>query len=83
MNPKPQEIFVHTFVDAIFTYMLQVKDKKQTINNKIDVLTHIKTYYKCYETTKNGSLHIYSLLWFYDSLDLNTFVQMLCDNEGF
>jgi uncharacterized protein YihD (DUF1040 family) len=28
-------------------------------------------------------LHIYSLLWFYDSLDLNTFVQMLCDNEGF
>jgi hypothetical protein len=35
MNPKAQVIFVHTFVDVIFTYMLQVKDlkkkKKKTI----------------------------------------------------
>ncbi len=44
---------------------------------------HIKTYYKCYETTKNGSLHIHSLMWLNDSLDLNTLIHMLCDNEGF
>jgi len=30
MNPKAQAIFVHTFVDAIFTYILQMKDKNQT-----------------------------------------------------
>jgi len=28
MNLKAQAIFVHTHVDAIFTYMLQMKDKK-------------------------------------------------------
>jgi hypothetical protein len=28
MNPKAQAIFVHKLVYAIFTYMLQVKDKK-------------------------------------------------------
>ncbi len=27
-NPKAQAIFVHTLVDANFTYMLQVQDKK-------------------------------------------------------
>jgi hypothetical protein len=47
------------------------------------VFGHIKAYYKCYETTKNGSLHIHSLLWFNDSSDPNTLVHMLCDNEGF
>ncbi len=47
------------------------------------MLNHIKAYYRCYETTKNGSLHIHSLLWLDDSLDPNTLVQMLCDNEGF
>ncbi len=44
---------------------------------------HIKIYYKCYETTKNGSLHIHSLMWLNDSLDFNTLIHMLCDNEGF
>jgi hypothetical protein len=29
MNMKAQVIFVHTLVDAIFTYMLQVKDKNK------------------------------------------------------
>jgi hypothetical protein len=73
MNSKAQAIFVHTLVDAIFTYMLQVKDKK-TKNKQIGVLGHIKTYYGCYETTKNGSMHIHSLLWFNNSHDPNTLV---------
>jgi hypothetical protein len=47
------------------------------------VFGHIKIYYKCYETTKNGSLHIHSLMWLNDSLDFNTLIHMLCDNEGF
>ncbi len=29
------------------------------------------------------NLHIHSLLWLNDSLDLNTLVHMLCDNESF
>jgi len=29
MNLKAHAIFVHTLVDAIFTYMLQVKDKNK------------------------------------------------------
>jgi hypothetical protein len=44
------------------------------------VFSHIKAYYGCSETTKNG---IHSLLWLNDSLDPNTLVPMLCDNEGF
>jgi hypothetical protein len=63
--------------------MLQVKDKKQIINNKIGVLAHIKAYYECYEIIENGSLHIYSLLWLNGSPNPDTTVQMLCDNEGF
>jgi len=47
------------------------------------VHSHIKAYYGCYETTKNGSLHIHSLLWFDDSPYPNTLAQMLFDNEGF
>jgi hypothetical protein len=83
MDLKAQSIFVHTLVNAIFTYMLSMKDKKQTINNKIGVLAHIKAYYGCYETSKNGSLHMYSLLWLNDSSYPNTLVQMLFNNEGF
>jgi hypothetical protein len=63
--------------------MLQVKDKKQIINNKIGVLVHIKAYYECYEIIENRSLHIYSLLWLNGSPNPDTTVQMLCDNEGF
>jgi hypothetical protein len=47
------------------------------------VLNHIKAYYAYHKTTKNGSLHIHSLLWFNDSPDPNTLVHMFCDNEGF
>jgi hypothetical protein len=65
--------------------MLQMKDNNNNNNNNnnIGVPKHIKASYGCYKTSKNGSLHIHSLLWLNDSLDLNTLVHMLCDNEGF
>ncbi len=44
---------------------------------------HIKTYYRHYETTKNGSLHIHTLLWFNDSPYPNTLIQLLHDDEEF
>jgi hypothetical protein len=31
INPKAQAIFVHTVVNVIFKYMLQVKNKKQSL----------------------------------------------------
>jgi hypothetical protein len=31
INPKAQAIFVHIFVNVIFKYMLQVKERKKTI----------------------------------------------------
>ncbi len=47
------------------------------------MLKHIKTYYGCYETVKNGSLHIHTLLWFNDSPDPNTLIQTLRDDDFF
>ncbi len=44
---------------------------------------HIKTYYGCYQTVKNGSLHIHTLLWLNDSPYLNTLIQTLRDDENF
>jgi hypothetical protein len=38
------------------------RQKTFTINNKIGVLGHIKVYYGCYETTKNGSLHTFIVM---------------------
>jgi hypothetical protein len=63
--------------------MLQVKSKKQISNNNVGVFEHIKTYYGCYEAAKNGSLHIHTLLWFNDSLDSNTMIQTLRDDDFF
>jgi hypothetical protein len=47
------------------------------------VLGHSQVYCRCYEITKNGSLHIHSLLWLNDSPYLDILVHMICDNEGF
>ncbi len=44
---------------------------------------HIKTYYKCYEIAKNGSLHTHTLLLLKDSLNPNTLIQLLHDDEEF
>jgi hypothetical protein len=63
MNLKAQIAFVHIIVNVIFKYMLQVKDTKHLFDNKVGRLNHIKACYGCYhETTKNGILHIHTLL---------------------
>ncbi len=41
--------------------MIQVKNTKQLINENTSVFGQIKAYYGCYETTKNGSLHIFPI----------------------
>jgi hypothetical protein len=64
-------------------HVISEKKNKNKKNKKIDLLNHIKAYYGCYRIAKNGSLHVHSLLWLNDSLDPNTLVHMLCDNEGF
>jgi hypothetical protein len=43
----------------------------------------IKAYYGCYETIKNGSLHIHTLLWLNNSPYPNTLIQTLHDDESF
>ncbi len=43
----------------------------------------IKSYYGCYETMKNGSLHIHTLLWLNNSPRPNKLIQTLHDNESF
>jgi hypothetical protein len=51
-NPNAQAIFIHTIVNVIFKYMVQVKDTKHLFDNNVGVLGHIKTYYnvmKIYE----------------------------------
>jgi hypothetical protein len=83
INPKVQAIFVDIIVNVIFKYMLQVKNTKDLSNNNFGVIGHIKAYYGCYETTKNGSLHMHTLLWFNDSPNPNTLVQTLLDDEIF
>jgi hypothetical protein len=82
-NPKAQAIFVYTIVNVIFKYMLQVKNTKDLSNNNFGVLGHIEAHYGCYETTKNGSLHIHTLLWLNDFLDPNTLIQTLLDDDIF
>jgi hypothetical protein len=52
-------------------------------NTNASVFDHIKTYYKCYEIVKNGSLRIHTLLLLKDSLDPNTVIQLLHDDEEF
>jgi hypothetical protein len=63
--------------------MIQVKNTKQLINENTSFFGQIKTYYGCYETTKNGSLHIHTLLWLNNSPYPNTLIQTLCDDESF
>jgi len=63
--------------------MIQVKNTKQLINENTSVFGHIKAYYGCYETTKNGSLHIHTLLWLNNSPYPNTLIQTLRDDESF
>jgi hypothetical protein len=57
--------------------------KKQLIYENIGVFGQIKGYYGCYETMKNGSLHIHTFLWFNNSPHPNTLIQTLHDNERF
>jgi hypothetical protein len=76
---KAQAIFIHTIVNVIFKYMLQVKNTHDLSNKNVDVPSHIKAHYGCYETTKNDSLYIHILLWFNDFLNSNTFIQTLHD----
>jgi hypothetical protein len=52
INPKAQAIFVHTIVNVIFKYMLQIKNTLDLSNNNFGVFSHIKAHYGCYETTK-------------------------------
>jgi len=47
------------------------------------VFGQIKAYYGCYETTKNDSLHIRTLLWLNNSPYPNTLIQTLRDDESF
>jgi len=49
----------------------------------IGVFGHIKVHYGCYKTTKNGHLHIHTLLCFNNFPDPNTFIQALQDDEIF
>jgi hypothetical protein len=60
-----------------------VKNTKDLSNNNFGTFNHIKTHYGCYETAKNGSLHIHTLLWLNDFLYPNTLVQTLLDDEIF
>jgi hypothetical protein len=83
INPKAQTIFVHTIVNVILKYMLQVKNKKELSNNNFGVLDHIKPHYGCYKTIKIGSLHMHTLSWLNDYLDPNTLLQTLLDYEIF
>jgi hypothetical protein len=83
INSKVQAIFVHIIVDVIFKYMLQVKNTKDLSNNNFGVIGHIQAYYGCYETVKNGNLHMHTLLWFNDSPNPNTIVKTLFDDEIF
>ncbi len=63
INPKAQVIFIHTIVNAIFKYIMQLNENtKKLSNNNIEVFGHIKAHYDYYETTKNGNLHIHTLL---------------------
>jgi GH35 family endo-1,4-beta-xylanase len=52
-------------------------------NNNVGVFGHIKAHHGCYKMTKNGSLHIHTLLWHNDSLDPNTLMQALHDAKIF
>jgi hypothetical protein len=45
------------------------------------MLRHIKAYYGCYETIKNGGFHIHTLLYHFDSPNPNTLIQTLRDDE--
>jgi hypothetical protein len=83
INPKAQAIFVHIIVNVIFKYMLQVKYTKNLSNNNFGVLSHIKVHYGCYEIVKNGSLHIYTLLWLNDYPNPKTFIRTLHDDKIF
>jgi hypothetical protein len=84
INKKTQAIFVHTIVNVIFKYMLQVKNIDDLFNNNVGVFGHIKVHYGCYKTTKNGNLHtIHTLLCFNNFLDPNTLIQALQDDEIF
>jgi hypothetical protein len=64
---KAQAIFVHTIVNVIFKYMLQVKNTKDLFDKNVGVPSHIEIHYGCYETTKviaYISTHYYGLMIF-------------------
>jgi hypothetical protein len=44
INPKTQAIVLHTFINVVFKYILQVKDYKMIINTNASVFDHIKIY---------------------------------------
>jgi len=83
INPKVQAIFVHTILNPIFKYMLQVKNTNNLSNNNFGVFSHIKVYYGCYETIKNGNLCIHTLLWLNDYPNPKTLIQTLHDDKIF
>ncbi len=47
------------------------------------ILGHIQTYYGCYETTLNGSLHIHILLWNANAPNSNELLQKFKNDEQF
>jgi hypothetical protein len=42
INPKARAIFVHTIVNVIFKYILQMKNTKDLFNNNFGALVHKK-----------------------------------------
>jgi hypothetical protein len=73
---------MHTLVNVILKHAASLIFFKKS-NNNVGMFRHIKTYYRCYEIAKNGSLHIHTLLWFNDSPYLNTLIQTSHDDENF
>jgi hypothetical protein len=67
-NERCKYATIYSKVQAIFVHI---------------IINVILKYYGCYETTKNGNLHMHTLLWFNDSPNPNTLVQTLFDDEIF
>jgi hypothetical protein len=83
MNPKAQVQFVQALVHATYTYLFCAKTTFNKKNNNCGILGNVQTYYGCYETAKNGMLHIHALLWLTNAIDPNELVQWLKNDETF
>jgi hypothetical protein len=81
MNPKIEVIFVHTIIGVIFKYMLQVKDIKHLFDNNVGILSHMKTYYGCYEWKKKWQVTYAYIIMPKQFFDPNTFIQTSHDNN--